>query len=64
MGRRWREGVLTHPMTLHLLEEHEGKQQEIIFRILGKYRSVLGRQVAESVAIKKASTKTEKCVNL
>ena len=58
------EGALTHPMTLHFLEEHEGKQQEVILRIVNKFHTALARQVAESVLIEEVANKPEECLNL
>ena len=45
------EGAMTHPMTLHFIEEHNGIQQEILLWILNKFHTALARQVAESVLI-------------
>ena len=63
-GKEVSEGVLTHPMTLHFLEEHNGVQQEVILRILNKFHTALARQVAESVMIEEVAGKPEECLNL
>ena len=55
---------MTHPMTLHFLEEHNGVQQEVILRILNKFHTALARQVAESVMIEEVAGKPEECLNL
>ena len=46
-----REGMLDHPMVQHLREEHQGEEQEMIFRVLGRHLKALERQIKESVLI-------------
>ena len=53
-----------HPMVLHFLEEHQGKTQETLFRILSKHRLALDRQVMESIKIEEVSSKPQEALNL
>ena len=44
------EGITTHPMVIHILEYHQGKSQETVFRLLSKHRTALDQQVMEEVS--------------
>ena len=41
----------THPMVQHHQEHHQGETQKVLFRVVGKFRTALQRQVWESVEI-------------
>ena len=56
--------VATHPLTIHFHEEHSGKVQETVFRIISKHYSALERQVMESVVIEEVAARKEECMNL
>ena len=56
-------GVLTHIMVVHWLEEHSGQNQEILFNIVSKHQTPLSRQVRESVLIDIGMRKQEECLN-
>ena len=58
------EGMATHPMNLHFIEEHQGIRQENIFRIVSKHWTALERQVMESVRIEELASKQEEALNL
>ena len=58
------DGLASHPLTIHFREEHGGRQQEVLLRILSRHISPLDRQVVESLNIIKASKISEECLNL
>ena len=58
------DGLASHPLTIHFREEHGGRQQEVLLRILSRHISPLERQVVESLNIIKASKISEECLNL
>ena len=58
------EGITTHPMVIHFLEEHNGETQETLFRLLSKHRAALDRQVTESVRIEDAMANPLESLNL
>ena len=58
------DGMASHPLTIHFREEHGGKQQEVLLRILSRHISPLERQVVELLNIIKASKISEECLNL
>ena len=58
------DGLATHPLNIHFQEEHEGRKQEIMFRVVSKHYSALERHVAESVLIEEISGSQETCLNL
>ena len=39
------DGVLSHPLVQHFLEEHEGMHQDLLFRVVRKHRVALYRLV-------------------
>ena len=43
------DGNIKHPMVQHFFEEHCGRRQEIVMKIVSKHQTALDRQVAESV---------------
>ena len=45
------KGKKTHTLAIHFIEEHNGARQEILLRIVGKFRTPLERQVWELVEI-------------
>ena len=53
-----KEDVATHPVVTHFQEEHEGREQEVMMRIIGKHQTPLEKQVMESVLIEEL-TQTE-----
>ena len=56
--------ITTHPLMTHFREEHSGKAQEILMRVISKHITPLERQVCESLNIIRASGKPEECLNL
>ena len=44
-------GVATHPLVIHFCEEHQGRKQEVIFRVLSSHLTALERQTVESINI-------------
>ena len=57
------DGVLTHPLTIHSNEEHEGTQQPYLMRIVSKHRKAMDRQVTESVRIELEGEDGSQCLN-
>ena len=51
-----KEGVITYPMTVHILET--------FFRIISKHRLSLGNKIAESILMEEVAAKPEQCLNL
>ena len=45
------EGVATHPLVIHFMEEHGGRRQETMLRILSRHFTSLDRQTTESANI-------------
>ena len=58
------EGIITYPMVIHFLEDHQGEGQETVFRLLSKHRTALDGQVMESVRIEKVASKPLESLNL
>ena len=58
------DGLASHPLVIHFREEHGGRQQEVLMRILSRHISPLDRQVVEPLNILKASKTSEECLNL
>ena len=58
-----REGVLAHPLVDHFWEEHNGRRQEVLMRILSTHLTPLDRQVQESANILKAMIHPQECLN-
>ena len=61
--REVREGVISHPMTMHFWEEHAGMRQEVLMRVLSRHLTALDRQVEESVNILEAGKVPEESLN-
>ena len=55
----------THPMVQHHQEHHSGQPQEVLFRVVQKFKTALERQVWESVTIDStnASLGHKRCLN-
>ena len=58
-----REGVIAHPLVDQFWEEHNGRKQEVLMRILSTHLTPLERQVQESANILKAMTHPQECLN-
>ena len=54
---------MAHPMVSHLWEEHNGRRQDVLMRIISTHLTSLERQVQESCNILKAMTKQEEFLN-
>ena len=59
-----REGVLTHPLVIHSIEEHEGITQPILMRTLSAHLTPMDRQIQESINIIEASKHPDEYLNL
>ena len=57
------EGVSTHPMVIHYWEEHQGRKQETMMRILSTHLTPLERQTNESINILEGEKKPGECLN-
>ena len=53
--REIRLGKLVHPMVQHFLEEHDGRRQSVLMKVITKHLQALERQVRESVNIEKSA---------
>ena len=62
--REIKAGQVTHPMVIHFMEEHEGRPQEVLFRLTSKHQTPLDRQVQESVNIEEGAKSPRECLNL
>ena len=58
------QGVATHPLVAHFVEEHNGITQEILMRVISRHMTPLDRQVSESMNILRAAKCPEECLNL
>ena len=56
--------MLDHPMVTHFWEEHGGREQEVLMRVLSRHLKALERQVIESVLIEKLAGNDKECLNL
>ena len=55
----------THPLVIHSEEEHEGREIEILMRVVKQIETATERQVWESVKIDSLAAKDPKsCLNL
>ena len=61
--REIREGIVAHPMVGHFWEEHNGRKQDTLMRIVSTQLTALERQVQESCNIHRAISKQEECLN-
>ena len=44
-------GAATHPLVIHFCEDHNGRKQEVLFRVITSHLTALDRQTSESVNI-------------
>ena len=51
-------------MVIHFLEDHQGEEQETVFRLLSKHRTALDRQVMESIRIEEIAASPQEALNL
>ena len=51
-------------MVIHFLEDHQGEEQETVFRLLSKHRTALDRQVMESIRIEEVAANPQEALNL
>ena len=58
------EGIATHPMVIHFWEDHSGRRQECLMRILSGHLTPLDRQTTESVNILEAGRTPGRSLNL
>ena len=58
-----KEGMLSHPIVLPFWEEHKGKKQQTLMRVISKHITALDRQVSKSVNIIGAGNIPEDCLN-
>ena len=58
-----REGVLTHPLVIHSIEEHGGTTQPILMRTLSAHLTPMDRQIQESMNIILETRKEGSCLN-
>ena len=58
-----REGILTHPLVIHSIEEHEGITQPILMRTLSAHLTPMDRQIQESLNIILETKKEGNCLN-
>ena len=42
-----KEGILSHPLVLHFWEEHQGRRQPLMMRVISAHLTPLDRQVTE-----------------
>ena len=55
----------SHPLVIHSEEEHEGREVEILMRVIRQTETVTERQVWESVKIDSLAAKDPRsCLNL
>merc|ERR1712112_312225 len=57
-------GLLSHPLVLRFWEEHGGRKQEVMMRILSTHITPMERQIREAVNIGESSKKGQECLNL
>ena len=57
------EGVATHPLVIHFMEEHEGRRQEIMLRILSGHLTSLDHQMTESANIMESGKNPGEALN-
>ena len=58
------EGIATHPVVIHFMEEHQGRKQQTLFRIVSGHLTSLDHQTTESVNIIEVGKKPEEALNL
>ena len=57
-------GVQTHPLVLHYIEEHEGQRQPFLMRITDYHQKAQERQIVESLRIEEGGKALEESLNL
>ena len=57
------EGVSTHPMVVHCWEEHTGRKQGMMMRVISSHLTALDRLTTESIKIMEASRKPGESLN-
>ena len=62
--REIEEGVLYHPLVLHFWEEHMGKRQPVMMRVISAHLKPLERQVTESANILASNKVLRESLNL
>ena len=55
---------MTHPLVLHFWEEHRGRRQEVIMRVISTHMTPMERQIREAVNITESMKKGSECLNL
>ena len=58
------EGIATHPLVIHSVEEHQGQVQPVLMRTLSAHLTAMDRQIQESLNIIEESRKPGNCMNL
>ena len=58
------EGVLSHPLVLHFWEEHQGRRQPLMMRVISAHLTPLDRQVTESINILASNQNESESLNL
>ena len=58
------EGIATHPMVIHFWEDHSGRRQDCLMRILSGHLTPLDRQTTESVNILEEGKTPDRSLNL
>lgn len=57
------EGIASHPVVVHYWEEHEGRKQDFIMRIISGHLTPLERQATESINIVEAENRPQEALN-
>ena len=58
------DGISTHPMVIHFWEDHHGRRQDCLMRILSGHLTPLDRQTIESINIVEAGKTPGRSLNL
>lgn len=58
------EATVTHPMVIHMIEEHRGEIQPALMRSLTAHLMAMNRQIQESLNIIEETKKVGLCLNL
>ena len=57
------EGVVAHPLVIQFMEEHGGRRQETMLRVLSGHLTSLSRQTTESANILESGKKLGEALN-
>ena len=57
-------GDLTHPLVLYFWEEHNGRKQEVMMRILSRHMTLMERQLQEAININEVFKYGQEYLNL